>query len=52
MGIISDAVWNGNTLSCLSGVGPLAMKNNLILSLGSSSLFLLRRNVTEGGKDI
>ena len=28
------------------------MKNNLILSLGSSSLFLLRRNVTEGGEDI
>ena len=28
------------------------MKNNFILSLGSSPLFLLRRNITEGGEDI
>ena len=40
-GIISDSVWNGNTLSGLSGVGSLAMKNNLVLSLASSPLLLL-----------
>ena len=28
------------------------MQNNLILSLGSSPLFLLRRNITEGREDI
>lgn len=33
-------------------MGSLAMKNDLVLSLASSPLFLLWRDVTEGGKDV